>query len=80
MTQIGGEDGVGGGGGVGRRQGGQVHIRDMGWGGERRKGDVEVERWSEVGVGSTSCEVETARLGPQATPFLSGVFNLRHQS
>lgn len=52
------------------------------WGGGKRgeKGDVEVERWSEVGVGSTSCEVETARLGPQATPFLSGVFNLRHQS
>lgn len=52
------------------------------WGGVERgeKGDVEVERWSEVGVGSTSCEVETARLGPQATPFLSGVFNLRHQS
>lgn len=47
------------------------------WGGVE---DVEVERWSEVGVGSTSCEVETARLGPQATPFLSGVFNLRHQS
>lgn len=30
MTQIGGEDGVGGGGGVGRRQGGQVQIRDTG--------------------------------------------------
>lgn len=42
MTQIEGGDGVGG-GGVGRRQGGQVHIGDLGWPGKRHVG---VERWS----------------------------------